>query len=390
MPEYQQYPISTDPVGELTNFIAELQSYWPNWEPNEGSLAYRVAAALTRMIAEGRDVGSLIPDEVFRRIGVELFQYPSIIAAPAVADTTWTMQDNAGYDPIPAGTVVSFGSIYFQTVDELVIPSGETVFTPVGIVALDEGSAGNNLGGPGAPLTLEEPYEYVASVTLNSATANGEDLEPIAVYLSRLREYLTLLTPRAITTQNLATLARTVPGVERALAIKGYNPTDDTENNEGMATVAVVDRVGGVVPTPTKDLVYTTLMGPGDRLINSEIFIVDPTHTPVDVTGAAVAYPGVDPAIAKAQADDAIAALFDPNMWGQRQSGETREWYMKRAVRRSDIIGALEALETIDYVDEDALMIGLDGGTPANENVDLPGIAPLPTPGDIDITVTVP
>jgi hypothetical protein len=390
MPEYIRYPIETDPDVLLQDYIDELRAYWPNWEAAEGSLAYRGAAALIRMVAEGRDVASLVPDAIFRAIGKSLFNYPANEAEAAVADTTWTARDNAGYGPIPAGTIVSINGVFFETDDDITFLSGSTVVTPVGITAIEKGAAGSGLGAPAAVITLEEGYEYVASVALVSATDGGADAEDIQAYQTRLRNYLTLLTPRAITAENLRVLVQTVTGIELAVALKGYNPADNTWDNEGMAAIAVRDALGLQVPLAIKNAAAALLLGPSDRLVNGVINMIDPTWTPVDISYAGVCLPGKDPAVILAMADGALANLTDPSQWGLPQSGEDRKWNNKTFIRLSDVYGALDNVEGMDYVDHASVTIGLNGGAQVNDDVELPGVVPLPTTGVIAGVVTLP
>lgn len=388
MTSFIEYPIETDPDALLQDFIAELQSYWPNYVPNEGSLAFRAASALIRMIAESREVASLIPREVFRVLGTELHGIPTDDALPATADVTMTARDNAGYGPMPAGTLLSLEGQFFETLDDVTWPSGTTVVNPVAIIATENGAASNNLGAPGDPVSLEEPFEYVASITLNATTSGGQDLEPLETYLDRLRERLTLLSPRAITTQDLATLARSVTGVERALALKGYDPVAGTFGHEGVASVALVDAVGQPVPLATKDAVEALLLGPGDRLINSVIHMIDATYTAVDVTWEGVAYPSADLATVEAEGNAAVAALLDPNMHGQPLGGDERLWYQKAIISLYDVAGALDQIPGLDRVT--LIEIGLAGGAQTAADHNLPGVAPLPTAGVLDGTVTLP
>jgi hypothetical protein len=388
MPNYVKYPLTTDQEALIQQFVDELRIYWPNFVPADGQLAYRAAAILIGILAEGIDVASLIPDEIFKTLGEKLHGLPPIAATPATADTTWVMRDDAGYPVIPAGTLVSIDGVFFETVDDFNVPSGETTESPVGIQAVDEGAAASGLGAPGAIVDLEEGYEFVASITLNAATANGQDSEDVDVYLTRLRELFTLMSPRAIGANQLAVLARTVIGVDAALALKGYNPSDDTWNNEGYAAVAVRDALGLQVPTPTKDAVAALLLGPTDRLANTNINVIDPTWTPVDVTWEGICLPTADPVATREAGDGAVASQLDPSLFGLPPSGEDKTWTLKSKIWHYDIAGALKNVEGL--LEVVSITIGLDGGAQVEADVDLPGVAPLPTPGVILGTVNLP
>jgi hypothetical protein len=388
MPNYVKYPLTTDQGALVQQWVDELRIYFPNYVPADGQLAYRGATVLIGMIAEGLDVASLIPDEIFKTLGAKLHNLPPIEATNATADTTWVMRDDAGYPEIPVGTLVSIDGVFFETTDAFNVPSGQTTAGPIGIQAVDEGAAASGLGAPGAIVDLEEGYEFVATITLNAATANGQDAEDVDVYLTRLRDLFTLMSPRAIGASQLATLARTVVGVDAALALKGYNPATGTFDNEGYAAVAVRDALGLAVPVPTKDAVAALLQGPSDRLANTNISIIDPTWTTVDVTWEGICLPTADPVATRDAGNAAVALVLDPSQFGLPPSGEDKTWTLKSKIWHYDIAAALKNVEGL--LEVVSVTIGLAGGAQVEADVDLPGVAPLPLAGAIVGTVNLP
>lgn len=396
MAEFADYPIDTDPDDLLQEAIDELRSYWPNWEPNESSLAYRAMAALCRIIAEGRDVAAMVPEEIFRTIGRSLFNIAAIEATEATADTTWVMVDNAGYGPIPAGTLVSVEGRLFETTDDFSVPSGSTTETPVGIVALDAGADGSGLGAPGSAVSVEEAIDFVASVTLDAATAQGVDAEDNDLYVGRLRETLQLYTDTPIRASDLAKRARLRnQAVYRATAVDLYDADTDTANVEGHASVALQDENGDPVSAPVKDEVEEDLTGPEHRLLNSTIHIIDATYAFVDINFSAIAEEGSDPAEIDPAAEAAVSAMFEPNVWGLPASGENRGWTNKKTIRGYDIAAVINNVEGIGTVTDVQIKLrAADGVTVLRAfsaaDADLPGVVPLPRPGVIAGAVVAP
>lgn len=388
MPSYKGYPIKTDQEALIQQFVDELRVFWPNYVPSDSQLAYRGAVVLIGLIAEGLDVASLVPDEIFRTLGSKLHSLPPVEAAYATADTTWVMIDNAGYPVIPAGTLVSIDGVFFETTQDFNVPSLQTTKTPVGIKAIDAGTGPSNLGNVGAIVELEEGYSFVASITLNGPTVGGQDAEDIDTYMTRLRELFTLMTPRAITASNLATLARTVGGVDAAVAVKGYNPADGTFNNAGYAAVAVRDALGELVPQPIKDAVAALIQGPSDRLVQHVINVINPTWTPVDVTWSGLCLPYADPVEVRDAGNGAVRTELDPALFGLPSSGEDKTWTLKSKIWHYDIAGALKNVEGLMEVI--SVTIGLNGGAQVEADVNLPGVVPLPRPGVILGTVNLP
>lgn len=389
MPEYIEFPIETDPNVLLNEVIEEVRANYPNWNPREGSLAFRAMAALCRMIAERADVAAAPqPSLIFRTLGESLHNLPPFGAFPARAETTWTAEDNAGYGPIPVGTILSIGDVLFETEDEVTFPSGTTVVGPIGIVAIDDGAAGNDLGAAAEPIDLEEQYPFVASVTLNSATSGGADAEAVDDYMARLRAELQLLTRVPILGRDLAIRAKTHVGVERALVLDNYDAPTATHNVEGVATVVPIDSEGNNVPQATKDDLVEDLTSSGKRLLNGVIYVIDPTRTTVAVNVEAIGYPGIDVAAAEATAEEAVALLLDPANHGQPPSGERREWINKTVISQFDVASAVDHTEAIDRVTMVEISLNGDAFQEADRN--LPGVAPLPTVGAINVTVTLP
>lgn len=386
MTEFTDYPIKTDPDELLADFIAELRTFWPNWEPNEGSLLYRAAAALCRVIATGTDVAALVPGEIFRTAGRSLFKVLPNDGSQSAADTTWTMIDNAGYT-IPAGSVVSIDGVLFETISDSTVPNGALVATPVAVRSIDDGATTANLGAAGAEIRLEEGLSFVLSVTLVAPTAGGADAETQDEYTVRLIEQLSLLTIIPVLAPDLPKVARTVPGVFRATVRDNYDASTSTPNVGGHATIAVQDEAGGIVPGPVKDAV-TDLVTAGDRrLLNAVIHVVDADYTPVDITIAGLTYANADVAIVQANVQAALASFLDPTRWGLSQEGDPTSWLNQPVVSLYDLAAVIDQAQGFDRIT--SLEIGLNGGAQTAADHNLPGIVPLPSVGVIDVSGVV-
>lgn len=249
MPEYIQPPDNTDPQDILQEAYAFLQSVIPGWTPAVGNLDVWMLMALATVAAESRDVASAVPKSIFRWFGANLVQLPPVDDTPARSTTTWTMIDSAGHT-IPDGTQVSITSgdtrIPFTTQGAVIIPPGSSVATPITIVAITPGAAGSSLGAPAAVINLEDPLDFVASVTLIAATTGGVDAETDDDYLNRLATELQTLAPRPILPADFAIFARKIAGVYRAVGIDGYNPNHNllSANDASFET-----SIAGYTPT---------------------------------------------------------------------------------------------------------------------------------------------
>lgn len=380
------FPIETDPDILFNNWIAEVRIYFPQFNPSPNSLAYAAARALCNMIATGTDVAAVVPPSIFRTVGSSLFEINPTDALPAVADTTWTAINNAGYDPIPAGTIVSISGVLFETTADVLFPSGTTVATPIGISALDAGTEASGLGAPGGVVTLEEGYDHVLSVTQLAATVGGQDGETTEAFTVRLRRTLRILYPFvAVSGTDLERLARTIPAVYRALSLDNYDYPTATANVAGVATVLLQGFDGLAVPAPIKDQ-YRALVEPDPRrLVNNVLYVQDATYVTVNSHFEFTVHPGFEPATVLAAAIAAVTDLLDKTKWGLPQSGEEPLWTNKPIISVYDIAGRLDDVEGLDRVT--LIQVGLNADPPTAGDKTMLGIAPLPVAGLITGTV---
>lgn len=376
MAGYIGVPIETDPDVLVDEALDTLAANVPGTTPKESHLATWLIEVCARMNAETRNVGRIVPDDIFRYFGESLVNVLPVQAASATALTTWTMQDNAGYT-IDEGTVVAYRVagdqlVPFETTETRVVPPGSLQAVDLPIRALETGTAANGLGPAG--LELVDSLSYVTAVAAGAATSGGVDLEDDVSYLGRLRDEMTLLTPRFVLASDAAVLARRIPGVHRALGIDNYNPADQTFNNEKMVTVAVVSEQGTALSAPIKAQVDAYLQAM--RELNFIVHVVDPTFTAIAVDFTVVALPGYDLVDLDTRATAAVAAYLSPATWAGG-GDEPPTWQKNRnVVRYLEVAEVLNRVEGVDYVS----VLTINGG---GVNVALAGVAPLPTVGAI-------
>jgi hypothetical protein len=377
------FPIETDPDVFLRDWVNEVRQYFPNFDPSPNSLAYAAARGLINMLAQSADVAAVIPPAIYRNMGSTLWGIEPNDPLPATANTTWTANDDAGYETIPAGTVVTVEGVLFETTDEVEFASGgATVVTPIGISALEEGAVGNDLGSIDSEVVLEEGYDHILGITLVAPTGNGRDGETTEDFTIRLRTTLRILYPFvAVRGSDLEIISRTVPGVYRALSIDNYDYPSSTANVAGVATLLLQGPGGDNVAEPVKDQVRALIIPDSRRLVNNVLYIEDPTRTPVSVSFEFTTHPGADPPTVKASAEGTIADFLKDTKWGLPNSGEEPLWTNKTIVSEYDIAGALDRVEGLDRVTE--ILIGLNADTPTAGDKTLTGVGPLTTPGTI-------
>lgn len=239
MDGYITTPLDTDARTISDEVVAAIQARFPEWTPADGNLETIIIDTFAQAIADARDVASLIGAEIFRAWGLHVAGVTPIEATSATATTTWTLTDTVGHT-IPAGTIVQLmdgdTAVPFATTIDKVVPAGQSTATNVTIQAVDTGAAANGLAGT---VSLVDSLAFVSAITITSgSTGGGADGETDSAYLDRLREEVTLISPRPVLPNDFAILARRVPGVHRALAIDGYNPHHNrlTANQSSIET----------------------------------------------------------------------------------------------------------------------------------------------------------
>lgn len=368
--------VTTDPDVLADDAVAYLQANVDGWQPVDGSAEMWLIEALARLTAEAARMCASVPAEVFKQFGAQLIGVTPRLGAAATITTTWTMQDAAGWT-IPAGTLVAHRTsadtaTLFEVVDDFTVPTGADNVGGVVLRAVDLGAAGN--GVPVGPLEVIDALSYVDSVDATAGSSGGEDEESDADYLARLVAELRLMAPRPILAPDFAVLAQRVDGVGRALALNGYNPDDDTDNNERYVAVALVDGDGEPLSVPLKAAVVAYL--DGLREANFVVKAMDPTHTNVNVTYQVHVATGFDSAAVLADVDASLAAWLSPGNWagGDASPPTWRTGAVKvRYLQLTDVISNVPGVE---YV----AACTVNAGT---VDVTLPGRAPLPRPGTI-------
>jgi uncharacterized phage protein gp47/JayE len=367
---YISFPLTTDYDTLHADALDFLAANLPGWVPREGQLDTWMVEVWARMQYETQAVAALVPLGIFAYFGKSVLGIPAITAWPAAVQSTWTLTDTNGHT-IPAGTVVAYPidgdtSLYFQVAGDVTVPpsSSTTSAGEVTLIAVEAGTAANGLGA--GTVNLVDSLAWVDTITTTATTAGGVDAESDAAYLDRLRTLLKLLAPRPIKPADFSALALEVAGVARATTIDGYNPGDLTSGNERMVAVAVADAAGQPLSSGVKTAVQTFL--DSEREVNFVVNVIDPTYTSVNVTATLKKLSTADGAVVQAAAEAALADYLSPANW---------DW--SGTVRRFELVSLLDQVAGVDYV--------VSITTPSGD-VALSGVASLPQPGSITITVT--
>jgi hypothetical protein len=346
MPDYLGVPVEVDPDEIRRDSDEYMESAIPGFVAAPGSLTDHLQGGTARGAAYNGELLSAASIEVYLHSGWMVGISP-IAASSATVDATITMGDDAGYT-IAAGFLIQIegveASAAFTVQDETVIAPGDTTADVV-LVAVEQGAHTSGLPGPA---TVAEATDLpITSIALDGVTTGGVDEESAIDFLDRLTAEKQLLTPRPILPEDFAVMARRIAGVARALALDGYDPGDDSIDNERMITVAVRDAAGAAVSSEIEDDVEALLEA--ERETNFVVHVIGPTATAIDVAVEFVVYPGSDPALVGPAVEAAIGAYLSPAAWGQPPNGDTDAWYQLDKVRFQEISTVVNNVQGVDH-----------------------------------------
>lgn len=361
-------PVETDEDAVTTRILDALASRLPGWVPVEGAPEVALAEEIGRETAATNARAADAVELAFAGIGETVFGLPSLLGAQATMLVELTVTGAGAV--VPAGfTVVGVNSDGVEVAFELpeqVTAAGPTVQAVMR--ARDVGTLSNAV--PIGPLTVVTATSTVSAAAAVEASAGGVDAESLTDYLGRLVDYIATLRPGGVRARDLATLARNVTGVHRALGVDLYDPIIPSTTAERTVTVFPIDVDGLPVSAGVAAEVQQVLEDV--REVNFVIYVDEPTYTPVQVTFEAVAESGADPELTQANIHAALADHLNPARWGASLEDPTA-WTETTTVRYLDLARIAGSAEGVAYLTS----LTLNGGT---GDVVLPGPAALPAP----------
>lgn len=386
-PPYIEIPVEINAETLVEEVFADLELQIAGWEPESGNLeVFLTRAIVYRLIQPLAQLCADVPAEIFDRWGEEILELTRHEATSATITSTWTMVDNAGHK-IPAGTEVGLtrpgdDPVGFRTVFEVEVPAGETTTEPGEVVleAIDPGEEGNDLEDEAS---LEDALGFVDSIALVGKSTNGSDLEDAFEYLGRLRETTKTLSPRPVTAEDVAILARNITGIGRSTAIDNYNAETEEDEQERTTTVAVTGPDGGsAASAEAKAAVAADFEA--KREANYIFFVIDPTYNGFDVACKIEPMAGFDKATVAANVKAAIEDWLSPSRHGQQPPGDEKSWVNDNKKRYQDLVTVVNNVEGMDFYTE--LKFALEGDPKEEKDVEMDGVAPLPEPATITVS----
>jgi hypothetical protein len=409
MTDYIDLPLVTDADALLETGVRYLEDAIDGFQARPGNVETVLLEAASQIAAEVVAQAAQVDPVIFAYFGGGLVGLPIQGATAATGTATVTWAPDVDATMLPAGSQLALphpsgDSVLFETDTDVNAPAGGGDVL-VGITASEEGEDANGCFGEAE---LVNVTDGVQAILVPGATAGGSDEEDPDAYLDRLADAFTILAPRPILPGDHATLARQVPGVERALAVDLLLPgTADTTGSDwthvagGSApagtgairdplepqppaaasqtgtprcTTVAITAEGGGAPSPALlQQVWETL--DGAREVNFLNFVLAPTYTAVVVTATVHAWPGYS----RQDTDADVRAQLDTwlgSQWDTSGAADTSGWTVEPTVRLSEAVDWINRAASVHWVD--LATVKING---AAADLTLPGLVPLPTSG---------
>lgn len=342
-----------------------------------------VEAILSRAFAGTVAVQVEVMSDVHATILTEVGKVGGLEQEDAVAavGTATIETDGTATRSLPAGatfvaTAADQSKVPVVTTQDVDVPEGVASVAGVQVRAVEEGAFANDLTGDLEP---DQAYAWLEAVTLDGPLGGGADGETDEEFLDRVSRRQQLLADALIKPENVQLFVTDLPDIGRAVAFNLLDPSAPGVETERSVTVAATDSDGEALNPTVKAAVVAELEA--RRETNFQFFVIDATYTTVDVALTAYAWPEEMSGAADA-IENAVLEWLSPANWGVPFMSVQALWSNTAHVRRSDVIGRVERLDSVDWVDTES--VKLNG---ANTDLALTGIAPLTRPGDITITV---
>jgi len=392
---YIDYPIDSDPADLLAEAYSTIKDKAPNWVENDANLDTWILQIVASQASDLLSLANDVPDTIFKWYGANLVGLPPLDATSAVVGSTWTMQDNVGY-LIPAGTQVAIRDSVgvdhaFVTTLDTVIPAGQTATAAGGITlsSVETGSALSGLGANGYICTMIDTLSFVSQVALTGATAGGQDAELSSDYNNRLARKLQRLSQRPVLASDYSLAALDVAGVYRSVALDGYNPADQSFNNQRMVGIAAVDQNGTAISAGIKANLQNYLQSM--REVNFVVNVFDPTTTQIDVTFNVKCLVGYTTATVQANAVARVQNYLNPANWGKDPTitdvtAAAQSWVETNTVYYNKMMNVLGQADGVDRVL--SMTMAIHSAALGTADIVLPGHGTLTNVGTINGTAT--
>ncbi|WP_336251012.1 baseplate J/gp47 family protein [Stomatohabitans albus] len=323
---YQQLPVEQDPAKIAAQLIATV-SEATGTTLTEAHPVTVMLEAVAMAVADMNYRSSKRADSFFDEFGEDIVGLARKRDAFATLEITVTAVEPSNLSAIPIGTVFEANGVRFELVE-----GGQTT-GKWALVALVPGLEANGLS-PTKLVAVDKPWTITC--TTPSPSEGGLLAEEPAVYRDRLADTLTRMVSTAVTPDDFARIALTVPGVAKAVALNRKKPDALSKNSLGHITVVLAGPDGRAVSEQVKAEVRTRVEAV--RALSLVVHLTDPTVVNVQVKVWAKRRDGfgADEATSEVQAD--VAKVLKPGVWDKDGQTTLHAFQIARLIEDLDSV----------------------------------------------------
>lgn len=363
-PQYPQWQVATE-IDHVSAARTHLRAVMPEALLNPSSVEMTLIEALAVMIGPIAMSFQNAPQAVSEHyMGLHsLYRYAG---RKARGKALIKLSPSAAKADIPSGTHLRYvvddysAALDFYTTEQITIIATDSLEREVHIEAAEIGTAYNGVS-KGARLQSINYLLQVQSIVVTETTYDGEDEESDASFEERSRALLSRQTAAITHAEQFEAVALTRPEVGRAFTVNNYDAATGTTAT-GHVTVAVTNNSGKALLTAEKDAILLDFQR--QALASLVIHVVDPSYNTINITLTVEAAVGTNHDLVRQAVIDELTRRLDPMRW---------DWWT-----------TITGLDMASWVDD---VPGVARVITVPPSISLTGVAPLPLPGVIDVTV---
>lgn len=368
-----------------------VNTYFPDWKPREGGLFTVQTEGITNLLFDLFTLASQMPLQALAVLA-QLMNVQQETAAAATALFTVDVIDAQGYT-VDAGTVFSFDLdentvVGFQTLADVVIPTGSTSTQPGEVVAtaMTDGTIGNGFTGEAH---IETEFDFLTAATVIAPTTGGIDTEDFDTFMARFQTRLQILGESVVNSDNVVNwVISTISGIGRVLAIDNFLPPSTFDAERAIGVTALDESFNPIASGSAKALEVISGLA-ARREPGFQFNWIDVTSTDLDIVIHVQAYPNYDVDMVAAAVLQMVQDFFSNENWGAPPSPSigTQVWFNKANVKYGELYGVIGRTPGVNFID--TLTIALHGNAQGTADLVLPGTVPLPHIDPANVTITV-
>lgn len=370
-PEYEtmnllNYGTEPDLVAAATT---HAQAALPQWTPRVGNTEVVLMESLSIILGVEVMAIQQLPEQVLEQL-MKLYGVTRDPGRPATGRVRFTVTGSAPLQVIPAGTrlrhtlAATSETVDFLTTEPLRLVTTEQLSGVVSVSTELPGIKANGLPA-GTSLDVVDNMPYIETAVVTEAFQRGTGIETDTAFYSRAASVLSRLTSTLVLPEHFQYMAVSHANVGRARVLDLLNPAAPEATSPGHVTIALTDPNGN--PLPEEEVADLEGEMKSQCLASLTLHLIEPTYTTVDLNVTVRASYGFTAEQVRESVQAVLAGWLHPMSW---------DW--EPQVSQYAIVSKVATAAGVGEVQS------------APMTKPLPGLAPLPRLGNVNVTVNLP